>query len=46
MSDKNKSGIINTGGQKKSGGHDHRFNTGDDRTPSQKDGDKKRKIKE
>lgn len=36
-------GIINKGGQKKTGGHDHRTNTGDDRTPAQKEGDKKRR---
>jgi hypothetical protein len=36
------SGVITTGGQKSGGGHDHRTNKGDDRTPSQKEGDKKR----
>lgn len=36
-------GIINNGGQKSSGGHDHRNNRGDDRTPAQKSGDSKRK---
>lgn len=30
------------GPHKKSGGHDHRFNQKDDRTPAQKSGDKKR----
>lgn len=35
--------VINSGGAKRSGGHDHRSNCGDDRTPSQKIGDKKRK---
>ncbi len=31
------------GPNKKGGGHDHRVNTGDDRTPAQKEGDKSRK---
>jgi|GEM_PF-5369841 len=35
-------GLIATGRQKNTGGHDHRTNTGDDRTPSQKTGDQKR----
>ena len=35
--------FIKTGGQKKTGGHDHRSNKKDDRTPAQKSGDKKRK---
>lgn len=35
-------GIISNGKQKKDGGHDHRYNTGNDRTPAQKEGDKKR----
>ncbi|MGI8464790.1 hypothetical protein [Pectobacterium punjabense] len=35
-------GIIPGGKQKKDGSHDHRTNTGNDRTPAQKDGDKKR----
>lgn len=30
------------GGQKKDGSHDHRTNTGGDRTPAQKEGDKKK----
>ncbi|WP_169752697.1 hypothetical protein [Campylobacter mucosalis] len=38
-----KKGIISTGGQKNDGGHDHRTNKGNDRTPSQKEGDEKRK---
>lgn len=38
-----KSGIIDYGGTKKDGGHDHRTNKGDDRTPSQKKGDEKRR---
>lgn len=38
-----KKGVIRNGSQKKSGGHDHRYNRGDDRTPSQKSGDNKRK---
>lgn len=36
-------GIISTGGQKGTGGHDHRTNTGDDRTPAQKKGDQERR---
>lgn len=36
------SGAIAHGGQKKDGSHDHRTNTGDDRTPAQKNGDKAR----
>lgn len=35
--------IISNGGQKNSGGHDHRYNRGDDRTPAQKEGDDKRR---
>ena len=31
------------GPDKKSGGHDHRSNSGDDRTPAQKEGDSKRR---
>lgn len=31
------------GPNKKSGGHDHRYNRNDDRTPSQKSSDNKRK---
>ena len=34
-------GLINSGRKKKTGGHDHRTNKGDDRTPAQKNGDKK-----
>lgn len=34
-------GIVDYGRQKKDGGHDHRCNRGDDRTPAQKKGDKK-----
>lgn len=37
------SGMISTGRNKKSGGHDHRTNSGDDRTPAQKSGDLKRR---
>lgn len=37
-----KSGVIDHGPQKKDGGHDHRYNTGDDRTPAQKLGDRKK----
>lgn len=37
-------GLIDYGGNKGSeGGHDHRYNRGDDRTPSQKSGDAKRR---
>lgn len=35
-------GIIETGRNKNTGGHDHRTNKGDDRTPAQKQGDKSR----
>lgn len=38
-----KVGAIGYGKQKSDGGHDHRTNTGDDRTPSQKNGDKSRR---
>lgn len=34
---------INYGGNKLDGSHDHRYNRGDDRTPGQKSGDKKRR---
>lgn len=37
------SGVIAGGKNKKSGGHDHRTNAGDDRTPAQKEGDKKKR---
>ncbi len=33
------SGIIGYGSQKKDGSHDHRYNTGTDRTPAQRAGD-------
>jgi hypothetical protein len=36
------SGAIPGGKQKQDGSHDHRTNTGGDRTPAQKEGDKKR----
>lgn len=39
-------GITETGRNKNSGGHDHRTNKGDDRTPAQKQGDKNRKKKD
>lgn len=39
----NSHGFIDSGRNKNTGGHDHRSNTGDDRTPSQKEGDKKRR---
>lgn len=35
--------VIDYGGEKTGGGHDHRTNTGNDRTPAQKRGDKKRR---
>ncbi len=38
-----RSGIIDSGRNKNTGGHDHRTNKGDDRTPSQKEGDKSRR---
>lgn len=38
-------GVIDRGRNKGTGGHDHRTNTGDDRTPSQKKGDQSRKKK-
>lgn len=34
-------GVIDYGKQKKDGSHDHRYDTGNDRTPAQKEGDKK-----
>lgn len=34
-------GLVDYGKQKKDGSHDHRYNRGDDRTPTQKTGDKK-----
>jgi len=39
-------GVISYGKQKKDGGHDHRYNRGDDRTPAQKAGDRKRRKKQ
>jgi hypothetical protein len=36
------SGIINYGESKQNGGHDHRYNKGNDRTQAQKEGDKKK----
>lgn len=41
-SDSNRQGAISGGKQKKDGSHDHRTNTGNDRTPAQKEGDKNR----
>lgn len=38
----NTSGLIDYGKQKKDNSHDHRYNTGSDRTPSQKKADKAR----
>lgn len=37
------SGVIGYGKNKSNGGHDHRTNKGEDRTPAQKEGDKSRK---
>ncbi len=37
--------IIAYGENKEDGGHDHRYNRGKDRTPAQKEGDKKRRKK-
>ena len=37
--DKSKSGAIDYGKNKSDGSHDHRYNTGPDRTPSQKKAD-------
>jgi len=37
--------VIDYGDQKKDGSHDHRYNKGNDRTPAQKRGDKKRRKK-
>ena len=42
-SDVDRRGIIDSGRNKNTGGHDHRTNTGDNRTPSQKEGDKSRR---
>ncbi|OOF34094.1 hypothetical protein BZJ21_07095 [Salinivibrio costicola subsp. alcaliphilus] len=36
-------GVIDYGKNKNAGGHDHRTNRGNDRTPSQKSGDEKRR---
>jgi hypothetical protein len=38
-----KVGVIANGPQKATGGHDHRYNTKDDRTPAQKKADKQKK---
>lgn len=35
-------GVVPYGGNKKDGSHDHRYNKGADRTPSQKEADSKR----
>lgn len=37
------SGVIDYGKTRKDGGHDHRTNTGKDRTPAQRSGDAKRR---
>ncbi|ENU80314.1 hypothetical protein F975_02070 [Acinetobacter sp. ANC 3789] len=42
-SDRNQNNVIESGRNKNTGGHDHRTNKGDDRTPSQKEGDKSRR---
>jgi len=34
-------GVVDYGKQKKDGSHDHRYNSGGDRTQAQKEGDKK-----
>ena len=39
-------GLIDYGRNTDSGGHDHRTNRGDDRTPAQKQGDQSRRRKE
>jgi hypothetical protein len=39
-------GIIDHGRNKNGGGHDHRTNTGQDRTPAQKKGDAERRKKD
>ena len=36
-------GVIDYGKQKSDGSHDHRTNSGKDRTPAQKEGDQKRR---
>ncbi|GFM87796.1 hypothetical protein PSCICO_31950 [Pseudomonas cichorii] len=36
-------GFVPYGRQKTNGGHDHRFNKGEDRTPAQKSGDERRR---
>lgn len=41
--DPTRAGVVPYGGQKSGGGHDHRGNRGEDRTPAQKEGDKKRR---
>lgn len=37
-----RAGFVPYGGQKKDGSHDHRYNKGSDRTPAQKEGDRRR----
>ncbi|MDH6632509.1 UNVERIFIED_ORG: hypothetical protein M2355_001800 [Lelliottia amnigena] len=41
-SESTRKGVISGGKQKKDGSHDHRTNTGNDRTPAQKEADKNR----
>lgn len=43
LSSSSRSGAIEGGRQKKTGGHDHRTNKGDDRTQAQKKGDKEKR---
>lgn len=42
-SDDTRRGVIDYGKNKGDGDHDHRGNKGGDRTPAQKEGDKKRR---
>lgn len=42
-SDHSRRGVIDYGGQKNDGSHDHRTNKGDDRTPAQQTGDSSRR---
>lgn len=44
-SPEHRNGLVPYGNQKKDDSHDHRYNTGNDRTPAQKEGDKKRSGK-
>ena len=42
MQSRSNTGVISYGKQKAGGGHDHRYSTGDDRTPAQKSASKQR----